>query len=41
MHIPGDLSHYIRLFAHGWPPKGRFLEHPYLRGSVPLRPDRQ
>ncbi len=41
MHVPGDLNHCIRLFAHGWLPKGQFPEHPYLRGAVSLRPDRQ
>lgn len=41
MHVPGDLSRCIRLFAHGWLPKGRTPEHPYLRGAVSLRPDRQ
>ena len=41
MHVPGDLNHCIRLFAHGWLPHGRVPEHPYLRGAVSLRPDRQ
>ena len=41
MRVQGDLSRCIRLFAHGWLPKGRVPEHPYLRGAVSLRPDRQ
>jgi len=41
MHVAGDLSRCIRIFAHGWLPKGRFPEHPYLREAVSLRPDRQ
>ena len=41
MYVPGDLSRCIRLFAHGWLPKGRVPEHPYLRKAVSLRPDRQ
>lgn len=41
MYVPGDLNRCIRLFAHGWLPRGRIPEHPYLRGAVSLRPDRQ
>jgi len=41
MHVPGDLSRCIRLFAHGWLPRGRVPEHPYLRGAAALRSDRQ
>ncbi|KKZ12150.1 MAG: chorismate mutase [Candidatus Synechococcus spongiarum SP3] len=41
MHVPGNLDHCIRLLAHGWLPEGRIPEHPYLRGAVSLRPDRQ
>ncbi|MCY4173096.1 MAG: chorismate mutase [Cyanobacteria bacterium MAG CAR3_bin_5] len=41
MHVPGDLSRCIRLFAHGWLPRGRVPEHPYLRGATALRSDRQ
>ncbi len=41
MHVPGDLKHCIRLFAHGWLPKGQIPDHPYLRGAASLRPDRQ
>ncbi|MXZ83350.1 MAG: chorismate mutase [Synechococcus sp. SB0666_bin_14] len=41
MHVPGNLGRCIRLLAHGWLPEGRLPEHPYLRGAVSLRPDRQ
>lgn len=41
MHVPGNLGRCIRLLAHGWLPEGRIPEHPYLRGAVALRPDRQ
>ncbi len=40
MHVPGDLSRCIRLFAHGWLPQGQMPDHPYLRGATTLRPDR-
>lgn len=41
MHVQGNLGRCIRLLAHGWLPEGRIPEHPYLRGAVSLRPDRQ